>query len=226
MEQAPFELRTERHKFLFEAIGDLLPTDDLAHDVLHVGRVYVWALKLAPEAGADIDLAGAAALVHDLVNVPKEAPERSSASDLSADAATRHLIDAGYSTDEVAEITEAVRTTSWSKGLAPTNSLGAVLQDADRLDAIGAIGIARTLTTAQSIQGRTSALKLYDVQDPLAERRPPDDQVFAIDHFFVKLLELAEGMHLPAAKREAERRHEIVIAFLGELSREARGAFF
>jgi uncharacterized protein len=131
------------------------------------------------------------------------------------------LQDAGYDAGEIEQITDAVRTSSWSRGHAPSCPLGTVLQDADRLDAIGAIGIARTFATAQAMVSRGKDLALYDLADPLARRgRQPDDRINALDHFPVKLLRLAQGMHLPAARQRATRRHEIMVDFLNALAEE------
>jgi uncharacterized protein len=213
-------LTCDRHRRLWREVAPWLPRADLAHDELHLRRVYGWAVRLAPEAGADPDLAGAAALVHDLVDVPKEDPGRPLAAERSADAARDLLARAGYASREIEEIAEAVRTSSWSRGLAATRPLGEVLQDADRLDAIGAVGIARTFACAQGMAGRGRALRLYDAEDPLGRARAVDEARNAIDHFATKLLRLAATMHLPTARAEATRRHAVMQAFLDELARE------
>lgn len=209
-----------RHETLWELTSEQLATADLAHDRAHVLRVYRTALDLARASGADPDLAGAAALLHDLIEVPKESAARAEASERSAQASLPVLAQAGYATDEIAAIVDAVRTCSWSSGQEPTSTLGAALQDADRLDAIGAIGIARTFITAQSMKSRGASLELYDPDDPLARERTPDDRAFALDHFAVKLLELADGMHTEAARAEAAQRQQTMLAFLEELRRE------
>ncbi len=194
---------------------------DLSHDADHLRRVYLWALSLAAESDLDADLAGAAALLHDLVAVPKESPDRAEASRRSAEAAREVLAAAGYGSDEAEPILEAVSTCSWSRGLAPRGALGALLQDADRLDAIGAVGVARSFCCAQGMAGRGRTLRLFDPDDPLARRRTPEEGRFAVDHFLVKLLRLAEGMNLPAARAEALRRHGAMRRLLEELVREA-----
>ncbi len=210
-----------RHCPLWREAALGLAPHDLSHDADHLRRVYAWALRLAPSAGAGPELAGAAALLHDLVAVPKEDPARSEASARSAAAAAAPLQRAGYDDDEAAQVIEAVRTSSWSRGLAPSGPLGAVLQDADRLDAIGAVGIARTFACAQAMTARGRGLCLYDPGDPLAARREPEEARYALDHFRVKLLTLAAGMNLPLAREEAARRQAAMLAFLAELEREA-----
>ena len=212
-----------RHRTLWQAVRPLIDPSDLAHEALHVLRVYRWALRLSVGAGADPDLAGAAALVHDLVNIPKESAKRSIASSLSSAESTPHLRLAGYSSRETEEIADAVRTCSWSSGLPPSGPLGAVLQDADRLDAIGAIGIARTFATAQAMASRGAPLILWAPEDPTCREREPDDRAFALDHFERKLLRLVDGMNLEAAMLEAEKRHALMRSFLMTLRRELEG---
>lgn len=211
-----------RHARLWAEVAPRVDNTDLSHDRCHLRRVYAWSQRLARDAGADSDLAGAAALVHDLVSVPKESAARAEASERSAEQAADLLARAGYSDAEAMQIREAVRTCSWSRGLSPTSPLGEVLQDADRLDAIGATGVARSLTCAQGMAGRGRRLRLWDPQDPLCRgHRAADEASNALDHFQVKLLRLAEGMHLPAARQEALRRQQAMEAFLEQVRREA-----
>ena len=213
--------RFPRHAELWLSVLEQTEEVDLAHDGEHVLRVYRWALRLAPEAGADLDLTGAAALVHDLVNVPKEHRDRPLGSELSAMASRGLLEAANYTALECEAIVEAVRTTSWSRGLAPTSAMGAVLQDADRLDAIGALGIARTFATAQAMSSRGQDSRFYDPEDPLARTgRPLNDRRQPVDHFYAKLLKLSETMHTPSAKAEAARRHARMERFLADLHSE------
>lgn len=213
-----------RHRLLWQLVDGATAPDDLAHDRYHVLRVYRWAVRLAADVDADPDLAGAAALVHDLDTVPKDSPERALGGERAAAAAPVLLQRAAYAPAEIAQITAAVRTSSWSRGLAPEGPLGAVLQDADRLDAIGAIGIARSFACAQGMTARGRAMRLCDPADPLARAgRSLDEARNAVDHFLVKLTRLADGMHLAAARAEARQRHAQLVAFLDQLAREIAG---
>lgn len=213
--------RFARHAAVWRQVEPQLPPGELAHDRHHIARVYQWALRLSAEAGVAADLAGAMALVHDLAFVPKDSPDRALGGERSAHLAEAVLSTAGYVVDEVAAIAEAVRTSSWSRGLAPTNALGVVLQDADRLDAIGMIGVLRTLACAQYMSRAERPGRFYHDGDPFAESgRPLDDKAQAIDHCYAKLLKLAAGMHLPTAKAEAAKRHAAMLDFLGDLRRE------
>ena len=205
-----------RHQKLWERIRSDLESDtDLAHDCLHIQRVYKWARRIANSTGVDEDLAGAMALIHDIVNVPKESDLRSQGSMLSAQVGAEILPQVGYSDDEVLQIVEAVRTCSWSRGLQPTSSLGKVLQDADRLDAIGAIGIARNMACAQAMRSRGNAGKLYCVEDPKGNLgRDLNDKIYAIDHYEKKLMKLIGGFHSEIAQKEALRRHQFMKLFV------------
>jgi uncharacterized protein len=215
--------RFPRHAPLFAAVLPALPAGELAHDRHHIARVYRWALALAAEAGADADACGASALVHDLAFVPKDSPDRPLGGERSAAAALAVLAAAGYSPLEVTAIADAVRTSSWSRGLPPANAIGTVLQDADRLDAIGAIGLMRNLACAQHFSRPDQPGRFYHPDDPfMGTARVPDDKLQAVDHCYAKLLKLAAGMHLPTARAEAARRHAAILAFLDELAQELR----
>lgn len=197
-----------RHRALWALVAARMPGDDLAHDAEHVRRVTAWCLHLAATEGADVELAGAAGLVHDLVAIPKEHPDRPLGGERSAAAAAGLLPEVGYAPVEIAAVVEAVRTCSWSRGLEPTGPLGRILQDADRLDAIGVLGLARTWSTAQRMGGGL----LAHPEQPWPEEREPDDRRYALDHVARKLQHLAAGMHTTAARIEAERRHAAMMA--------------
>ncbi len=216
--------RWPRHAGLWASVERCAPAGDIAHDRHHVLRVYRWCLRLAGEADADLDLAGAAGLVHDLALVPKDDPARSAGGERSALLAAEPLAAAGYSAAESAIVLDAVRTSSWSRGLPPANAVAVALQDADRLDAIGAIGIARCFSCAQAMSRPERPGRYYDPADPFAVTgRALDDRRQAVDHFAAKLLLLAQGMRLPTAIAEAQRRHSSMQAFLEELAREIAG---
>ena len=217
--------RFARHAVVWRQVEPQLPPGELAHDLHHIARVYAWALRLSAEGGVDADLAGAMALVHDLAFVPKDSPDRALGGERSAHLAGAVLSTAGYAAQDVASIADAVRTSSWSRGLAPTNALGVVLQDADRLDAIGAVGLLRTVACAQYMSRPERPGRFYHDGDPFADGgRSLDDKAQAIDHCYAKLLKLAAGMHLPTAKAEGARRHAALVDFLGVLRRELSSA--
>lgn len=212
-----------RHQRIVPRIIARLPRDELAHDHLHISRVYRWCLRLAYENGDDGDLAGAAGLVHDCVPIAKDSLARPLASEAASQVAAGILPEAGYDADEYARIVEAVRTCSWSRGLAATDTLGRILQDADRLDALGVIGLLRTATCAQDMAPRTHG-RLYDGGDPMAKSgRAMDDRMAMLDHLHCKLLTLNGHFHCESAQREAAQRHQVLLQLRDQLLRELAG---
>ncbi len=187
---------------------------DPAHDLEHLLRVARGTLALGG-AGLDPVEAICAALLHDAVNLGKGEPARAAAGLRSAAVARSLLAELGLGRDRVERIAEAIEDHGYSRGVSPRSPLGAALQDADRLDALGALGIARTFTTGARLGAR-----YYDPEDPWAIARVRDDRRFSIDHFFEKLLRLPGTMCTPAGRREAARRARRLRAFLRALGEE------
>ena len=188
--------------------------DDGSHDAAHMIRVWKNALRIQAEEGGDLRLLAAAVLLHDCVPVEKNSPLRSQASQLAAEKTFELLDGLGWRTADMTEVAHAVLTHSFSAGIAPESLEARILQDADRLDAIGMIGAARCFYIA----GRMGSA-LYDPLDPLAEHRPLDDKAFALDHFETKLFKLAEGFQTAAGRAlagERQARLHGVLAMLAE----------
>src|SRR5437899_849680 len=115
-------------------------------------RVYRNAQSIAKKEKASMKLVLTAALLHDIVSYPKSDHRSKTASIMSAVEASRILKRYGYAADEIKVITEAIRDHSFSRGAIPQTLEGKILQDADRLDATGAIGIARTFSVGGAEQ--------------------------------------------------------------------------
>jgi uncharacterized protein len=180
---------------------------DASHDLDHSLRVALWTCRIGGDALPRRN-AVAAALCHDIVTTPKNSPDRATAS-LDSSRRSRDLLPLfGFNPIDVSVIADAIRDHSYSHGTVPSSSLGRALQDADRLDALGAIGIIRHISTAVLM-----GAKFFDSFDPLAERRPLDETAFAIDHYFTKLLRLPDLMCTDIGRREAERRLQLMMLF-------------
>ncbi len=195
------------------AVAQAQETPDPGHDLAHALRVALWTLRLGGEC--DPREAVAAALLHDAVNVSKSSPERAKASALSARLAARKLPGAGFDARAVERICEAIEDHSFSRGAVPKSPLGKTLQDADRLEALGAIGVMRTASC-----GAAMGAKYFDEADPWARRRGLDDVRYSVDHFFTKLLRLEATLNTEAGRAEARRRTEFMRAFLRQLGEE------
>jgi uncharacterized protein len=205
---------------VFQALTARESDGDAAHDLAHLLRVALWTGKILADPG-QIEHAIAAALLHDLVNVPKNHPNRTKASELSATAARPILRRVGFEATAEDKIAVAIRQHSFSRGERPESELAKALQDADRLEALGSIGIMRTYST-----GVRMGTQYFNPSDPWAHERSLDDRQFSLDHFFVKLLKLPESMNTAAGRQEALERVKPMEAFLTSLERElgvARG---
>ena len=190
---------------------------DPSHDLAHALRVARWAVRLAPEV--DPAEALCAALFHDAVHIAKDSPERSFASTRSAEFARPHLAAAGFDADAGDRIASAIQTHSFSycqrTGSRPTSALGDALQDADRLEALGALGLYRCIAT-----GVDMGAQLFHPTDPFAGERELDDRAFSVDHFYTKLLSLPDTMRTRGGREEAKRRVRVLEIYLAELRHE------
>ena len=191
------------------------PGGDPGHGLVHLKRVVGTAVALAASEGARMDVVLPAAWLHDCVHVAKDAPERRRASQLAAAHASEFLERAGYPADCLPGIRHAIEAHSYSAGIPPRTVEARVVQDADRLDALGAIGIARCIAVG-AVLGRS----LYEPGDPFCDRRAPDDSGASVDHFYSKLLKLAGTMQTEAGRKEAGRRTEFLRTFLAQLRSE------
>lgn len=188
---------------------------DGAHDLSHALRVARNAWMLAQAEGADAETCVAAALLHDLVYRTKNHPESSRTALWSAEEARAWCAARPELASRAEAVAEAIRTHSFSAGLEPTTREGEVLQDADRLEALGAIGLARCFAT-----GGAMGAGLWHPEDPWGEARPLDDKAWSLDHFPCKLLKLRETFRTAAGRREAARRHAVLETFLEALRQE------
>ena len=192
-----------------------LATAEPAHDALNVKRVMVSARRIGDAEGADVEVAVTAALLHELFNHPKNHPESSRSGDICAEQATVLLGEHGFEAAFAARVAYCIRVHSFSRGIMPETLEAKVLQDADRLDAIGAIGIARCFATSSEMKR-----PFYAPDDPFCGARVPDDKQWGIDHFYVKLLRIADGLHTATAQAMARDRADFMRAYLAQLERE------
>lgn len=190
---------------------------DGAHDLSHLMRVARNAKRIIAREGGESLVIIAASYLHDIISLPKNHPERKLSSMFSAEKAIEilsghfpefpsHLYDS---------VAHAILTHSYSASLTPETIEAKILQDADRLDALGAIGLARVFYIAGALQQ-----KLFDDNDPFAIVRALDDKKFAIDHFQVKLLRLPEMMNTAEGKRIAIVNAGYLSDYLEKLAKE------
>lgn len=200
----------------YAAAVDRLWTADGAHDLGHLARVWANCQRIAEtEPGADLAVLLAAAYFHDVVNLPKTSADRSLASVRSADLAVTVLPGLGFDPAKLPDVHHAIAAHSFSAGIPPQTVDARILQDADRLEALGAIGIARMFHVGGAMGGA-----MFDADDPLAQRRPLDDRRYALDHLEVKLFPVAAAMQTAAGRQMAEERAEWMSSFRTRLLAE------
>jgi uncharacterized protein len=188
---------------------------DAAHDLQHIRRVVTNARRLCLAEKADELVVLPAAWLHDCLTVPKSSPDRIRASRMAAEQAVIWLEENHWPHDNLQAIAHAIEAHSFSAGI-PARTLEAkVVQDADRLDALGAIGLARTL-----MLGATLQRELYHPEDPFATSRAADDSIYTIDHLYCKLLTLESTMQTATGREEARQRTVYLRDFLTQLQLE------
>lgn len=192
--------------------------NDLSHSLDHIQRVMNLAIKIAKVEKADLDVVMPAALFHDIV-VYKGTKKQSRETEESAKIANQILRKTeGYPQAKIKKVTYAISVCSFSKNINPKTLEAKILQDADLLEATGAISIMRTFASSTIIGNRA----LYDSKDPFAEHRKPDDKQYSLDLFFTRLLIAHNRMHTKTAKAMARRRTKFLKSFLTELRSEIK----
>ena len=190
---------------------------DVAHDLAHVRRVVSNAKRLAVSEDARIEIVLPAAWLHDCATVAKDSPLRSTASAFAARTADDFLRDSGYPAGLIPDVRHAIEAHSFSARVTLRTREAMVVQDADRLDALGAVGIARCL-----MLGGAMGRLLYDPDEPFPDTRTPDDAANVLDHFYVKLLHISSTMATAAGQAAARRRTEFMREYLRQLAWEIR----
>ena len=179
--------------------------DSGGHDFDHTLRVYRTAVRIAEAEGADRETVALAALLHD-VDDRKISPETCENLGNARDFLHSH----GVAEETAERILRIVSQVSFSSGKVPDSLEGKCVQDADRLDAMGAIGIARTFAYGGS-KGRR-------LHDPAGE-----DKTTSVQHFYDKLLRLESLMNTETARKLARDRHVYMEEFLSRFYAELNG---
>jgi len=192
-----------------------LMDNDPAHDFAHIMRVYKNAQMICKKERVNEKLVLCAVLLHDIISYPKSDKRSKLSSIQSAEKSKKILKKFNFTNEEIQIISDAIRDHSFSQNKVPSTMVGKILQDADRLDAIGAIGIARVFAV-----GGSEKRPFYNVQDPFCKNRIPDDKIWTLDHFYQKLLKLESLMNTKSGKIEAKKRTKILNNFLNQLKNE------
>ncbi|HNW93269.1 MAG TPA: HD domain-containing protein [bacterium] len=220
-----------------QTINDMLPTGDPrlpavcalvrerlaaargSHDWEHTERVTRLCLKLGPPEGAAMGILLAAALLHDL---GRDEEDRSNGAvchaALGADLARVVLPPLGYAADEVGHIAECIAAHRFRDATAPATREARVLYDADKLDAIGAVGIGRAFLFAGEIGAK---LHDPDCSPDRCAAYGPDDTAYR--EYLVKLRHISGRLLTESGRALAGERHAFMVAYFDRLNREVAG---
>ncbi|MCG0012380.1 HD domain-containing protein [Vibrio parahaemolyticus] len=188
---------------------------DAAHDIEHVKRVVKTAKQLCDEENADIAIVLPAAYLHDCFTYPKDHPNRKQSSAIAAKKAIAYLESIQYPQHYHDAIAHAIEAHSFSANIRPNTLEAQIVQDADRLDALGAIGVTRCIQVSTHFNAQ-----LYNDNDMFAKERELNDKQFTVDHFQTKLFKIVDTMNTESAKLEANKRKAFMQTYLEQLHDE------
>ncbi|EJT3518017.1 TPA: HD domain-containing protein [Vibrio parahaemolyticus] len=188
---------------------------DAAHDIEHVKRVVKTAKQLCYEENADIAIVLPAAYLHDCFTYPKDHPNRKQSSAIAAKKAIAYLESIQYPQHYHDAIAHAIEAHSFSANIRPNTLEAQIVQDADRLDALGAIGVTRCIQVSTHFNAQ-----LYNDNDMFAKERELNDKQFTVDHFQTKLFKIVDTMNTESAKLEANKRKAFMQTYLKQLHDE------
>ncbi len=203
-----------------EYVKRIFADDCSGHDYYHTMRVYRLAVQIAERENADMLIVQLAALLHD-VDDAKFFPETCENKKNAVDFMTSNGVD-GKIIDSVCRIIDEV-SFAGTDSVVPSTIEGKCVQDADRLDAMGAIGIARVFA-----YGGSKGRKIYDPYiKPLMNMKKDEyrqnHNSTSINHFYEKLLLLKDMMNTETAKKMAEHRQAVMVEYLEEFLAEWEG---
>lgn len=199
-------------------VREKLEMEGSGHDWYHIERVLKQARRIAKEENANLFICEVAALVHDLADDKIASSEKAGLEEVEQLLVPLHKSDQDH-------VLEIITTMSFKGGnRPPVRTLEAqVVQDADRLDAIGAIGIARTFVYAGS-KGDLIYDPSIQPRQHMTSNAYRHEQSTAINHFYEKLLKLKDLMNTKTGLKIAEERHAFLASFLTQFHREWEGS--
>lgn len=187
------------------------------HSKSHVDRVYTLAVRIATEEKADVDIVKAAVLLHDGARALEDEGKIVDHAIEGAKIARRVLRDVDFPREKIDKVVHCIEVHRFRNGLKAKNLEAKVLQDADRLDILGAIGLARVFT-----RGGWGNLPIHDPTTP-PKMRYDGRSLTSVNHIYEKILLVKDTINTDAAKKIAVERHSFVKQFLERLMKEWKG---
>lgn len=212
-------MNNKLRKKLIDIAKKKIKSKDVAHDFNHAMQVLRNIETIAKQEKGDLDILIPAALFHDIIVYPKFSKRTIDSQKDSADATEKILKTIkNYPQEKIEDVKICIKECSFSRGIIPTTFHSIILQDADRLESMGAISIMRTFSYAGKMKE-----PLYNPLDPFCKNRKPASICFGLDLFYSRLLKVKKTIKTKAAKKIAKRRTEFLKAFLKELKLELEG---
>ncbi|MFH0853591.1 MAG: HD domain-containing protein [bacterium] len=191
---------------------------DASHDFNHTQRVVQISEKIGIEERTDLEILIPAAMFHDSVVSRKNDPRARSDTIRSAKFAKKVLSGINnYPSNKIVKVSAAIRECSYTFGGNVGFLEGKIIQDADRLDAIGAIGIMRAFATTGQLQ-----IPLFHDNDPFCRRRNPNQRRYGLDFIFTRMLRIETGMNTDTGKKIASQRTAYLRSFLDQIDIELK----
>ena len=187
------------------------------HDKSHVERVYNLAVRIAKEENADLDVVKAAALLHDVARAMEDEGKIEDHATEGAKMARKMLEEVNFPKEKIEKVVHCIETHRFKKGMEARSLEAKILQDSDRLDIIGAIGLARVFT-----RGGWSNMPIYDPSIP-PKKKYDGKSLSSVNHIYEKILKAKDTINTNTAKEIAEERHKFVEQFLERLFKEWKG---
>ncbi len=187
------------------------------HSKSHVDRVYNLAVRIGRKENADLDILKAATLLHDIARAMEDEGEIDDHAAEGAKMARKILEEADFPKEKIEEVVHCIEVHRFRKGEEAKSLEAKILQDADRLDIIGAIGLARVFA-----RGGWANLPIYEPSIPPKEKYD-GRSLTSINHIYEKILKAKDTMNTRTAKHIAEGRHKFVEQFLERFLKEWNG---
>jgi len=208
------ELETKIVNFLKK---EMFNNKDSAHDLGHLTRVAEKSKHIQKYEGGNLDVIIISSYFHDIVSLPKDSVIRHCSSTFAAQKTIKILKEhfKEISSSLYGQISDVIRSHSYSSEIKPITIEAKIVQDADRLDSLGAIGLARVFYIAGSL-----GQKIYSEEDPFAMGRSLDDKKYALDHFYTKLLKLPDTINTNEGRNMAKKRVAYLSGYIEKLKEE------
>ena len=204
-------IKEEAKTYFFNAPG--------SHDWDHVMRVFNMAVHIAEKEGADIEIVQYAALLHDLSRQEEDSNSgRTNHAEDAKEIAEQILMEHGISNEKIDKVLHCIESHRYRGNIKPATKEAKVLFDADKLDAIGAVGIGRAFHFAGDIKAK---FHNSDKEVFSSDQYSKDDTAYR--EYMVKLRHVRERMQTAEGKRIAEGRHHFMVEFFERLKREVEG---